>query len=198
MSQGWALAVAAAWSDSRGFYTASPAINGFGNPTRLDGSSGGQLTGPKDPLVQGGQLAPATLPIAGGGRIFMNARWQVSGSGSVRLPWGLDAAATVLGRDGNPSPFVMMQSLGLDGNRAILVTPAIDTVRLDDVWNLDARVSRTVRMARVRAQLLADLFNVLDTDTALVKDRNLRSRNFGRVHMRISPRILRLGLRLSF
>jgi hypothetical protein len=133
-----------------------------------------------------------------GGRAFMNARWQVSAAGTVQLPWGFEAAAMVAGREGNPSPYFVRQSLGLDGSRNVLVTPRIDTIRLEDLWNVDARVSRSLRIGRTRMQVMADVFNVLDADTVLSRERNLRALNFDRVTMRVSPRILRLGLRLSY
>jgi hypothetical protein len=198
LSRGWSLTVAAAWNDSRAFHTEPVPTNGFGNPTRLDGSSGGQLTAPRDPLVQGGQVAPFAQPLGSGGRTFLNARWQGSASSVIRLPWNVEAAATLTGREGGPSPYIVRQSLGLDGNRPVLVTPRVDSVRLEPLWNLDARIGRSVRIGRTKVQLLADVFNVLNADTALVKDRNLRSLNFDRVTMRVSPRILRLGLRLSY
>ena len=43
--------------------------SGFGNPTRLDGSTGGQLTAPRDPLVQGGQVAPFAQPLGSGAHV---------------------------------------------------------------------------------------------------------------------------------
>lgn len=197
MHRGWELGGTAAWNDSRAFYRGSPPTNGFGNPTRLDGATGGQLTAPRDPLVQGGQIAPATQPSTNN-RTFLNARWQVSATATVLLPWQFEATATVTGREGSPSPYIIRQSLGLDGNRSVLMTPRIDTVRLDDLWNLDARLARSVRVGPARVQLLADLFNVTNAATPLVRDRNLRSASFDRVLMRVNPRILRLGLRISY
>jgi hypothetical protein len=198
MSGGWALAVSGAWNDSRGFYTARPATNSVGNPTPLDGTTGAQLTSPKDPLVQGGQIAPFTPPFTSGARSFLNARWQLGATAAVRLPAAFEATATVLGREGAPSPYVMTHSLGLDGTRSVLMTPRIDTIRLASLWNVDVRITRSIRVGSIRVHVLGDLFNVLNADTALAKDRNLRSLNFDRVSMRVSPRILRLGLRLSY
>jgi hypothetical protein len=104
----------------------------------------------------------------------------------------------LLGREGAPSPYVVPQSLGLDGNRPILLTPEVDTVRLDDVWNLDVRLEKRYRYRATTVQLTADVFNALNGNAALLRERNLRSPSFDRVTLNVSPRILRAGLRLSF
>lgn len=199
LSDGWMFGATAAWNNSRSFYTGSRPVNSLGNPTRLDGATGGgPLSAPRDPLVNGGQVAPATLAVGGGGTVFLNARWQVSLKAAYLLPWGVEAAGSLFGRQGTPSPYVIPQRLGLDGNRTVLMSPKIDSLRLDDVWNLDVRLGKRFHYRRLTVQALADAFNVLNGNAALARERNLRSPNFGRVNMTVSPRILRLGLRLSY
>jgi hypothetical protein len=199
LSRRWMMSATAAWNDSRGFYAGPRPVNSFGNPTRLDGATGtGPLSSPVDPLVHGGQVAPATLATGGGGSIFLSARWQVALNGAYLFPWGLEVAGNLLGRQGAPSPYVIPQRLGLDGSRNVLVTPAVDSVRLDDVWNLDLRVARRFHYQKLSLQAIGDVFNVLNDDAALLRERNLLSPNFGRVNRSVSPRILRLGLRMSF
>jgi hypothetical protein len=199
LSDGWMLSASGAWNNSRAFYRTTPPLNSLGNPTRLDGSTGaGPLGGPGDPLVHGGQLAPATMPAGGGGVVFLNARWQVNLTGAYVLPRGFEAAGTLFGRQGTPSPSVIQHPLGPDGNRAVLVSPRVDSVRLDNVWNLDLRLAKRVRHRRVAVQATGDLLNVLNGRAALVRERNLGSPHFGRVDMTVSPRTLRLALRISY
>jgi hypothetical protein len=194
---GWTFGATAAWNNSRAFYPDTP-LNSVGNPTRLDGSNGAQLSGPADPVVQGGQIAPVTLAMGGGGVTFLNSRWQVSGHGVWQLPWSLEFGANLVGRQGSPSPYVVPQRLGLDGTRHVLLTPRIDTVRLDNLWQLDVRLARRLRRGRVAADIIGDLFNVLNSNAVLVRERNLRSPNFNAVRMTVSPRILRIGIRVSY
>ncbi|MBA2301054.1 MAG: TonB-dependent receptor [Acidobacteria bacterium] len=200
MSGGWMMTATAAWNNSRSFYDGQrPAVNSLGNPTRLDGASGGgPLSGPRDPLVLGGQLAPATSSNIGGGTVFLNAKWQASVKAAYLFPGGIDVAGILFARQGTPSPYVIPQRLGLDGVRTLLVSPTIDSVRLDDVWNLDIRLGKRIRFSRLTVQATGDIFNVLNGNAALVRERNLRSPNFDRVNMTVSPRILRLALRISY
>jgi hypothetical protein len=197
VSEGWMFGATAAWNNSRAFYP-DPPLNSVGNPTPLDGSNGAQLSAPADPLVQGGQVAPVTLAMGGGGVTFLNSRWQVSANGVRQLPWSLEFGANLVGRQGSPSPYMIPQRLGLDGNRNVLLTRRIDTVRLDNLWNLDVRLAKRLRRGRVAADILGDLFNVLNSNAVLVRERNLRSPNFDAVRMTVSPRILRIGVRVTY
>lgn len=47
-------------------------------------------------------------------------------------------------------------------------------------------------------QVVADLFNVMNANTVLNRQRNLDSANFDRITNNLSPRILRFGLRVGF
>jgi hypothetical protein len=136
-------------------------------------------------------VAPVTLAFGGGGTVFLNARWQVSVNGVYRLPWQLELAGNLVGRQGTPSPYMIPQRLGLDGTRSVLVTPRVDSVRLDDLWNLDLRLAKHVRQGKVSTDIIADVFNVLNSNAVLVRERNLRSANFNAVRMTVSPRIRR-------
>jgi hypothetical protein len=196
MSDRWMLGATAAWNNSRSFYPDTP-LNSVGNPTGLDGS-GAPLSAPADPLVQGGQVAPVTLALGGGGTVFLNSRWQVAVNGAFRLPWSLELGGNLVGRQGTPSPYMIPQRLGLDGTRNVLVSPRVDSVRLDHLWNLDLRLAKRVRGGKVAAEIIGDVFNALNSSAVLARERNLRSPNFNAVRMTVSPRILRLGLRVTY
>ena len=47
-------------------------------------------------------------------------------------------------------------------------------------------------------QLVADLFNVMNANTELNRQRNITSAAFGQLTQNLSPRILRFGMRLTF
>ena len=55
------------------------------------------------------------------------------------------------------------------------MTPQIDTFRYDNVWDTDLRVARTFKLRAVNLRLIGDLFNVINANTALVRNNNVLS-----------------------
>jgi hypothetical protein len=161
--------------------------NALGNPTRYESS----------PLVDGGALAPRSSG-SGSGDVFVNGQWQVNVNGAYQLPGDVEVAGRLFGRQGNPSPIFVCAPLGLDGTMRVLVSPEIDTFRFDSLWNLDLRGSKTFEYQRLNLQVIADLFNVMNANTELNRQRNANSTSYGRLTQNLSPRILRLGVRLGF
>jgi hypothetical protein len=79
------------------------------------------------------------------------------------------------------------------------VSPSLDTFRLDDIWNLDLRGTKHVQVNRVQLTLVADLFNVMNNNMALNRQRNIATpATFNRITQNLSPRILRFGVRVGF
>ena len=54
------------------------------------------------------------------------------------------------------------------------------------------------RIGRTNTQVIGDVFNVLNANTVLVRNRNIDSPSYGRITQNLSPRILRFGLRVGF
>jgi hypothetical protein len=80
----------------------------------------------------------------------------------------------------------------------VLVSPDLDAFRYDDLWNLDLRAAKSFRLARTNLEVIADLFNVLNANTELVRNRNAGSTSFDQLQQILSPRILRFGIRVGF
>jgi len=186
MSDRWMMRAGFAYNNPREFFDGTPQ-NYLGNPTRTESS----------PLVQGGQVAPRSAG-SGSGDVFVNGQWQVNINGAYMMPWGFEAAGNLFGRQGNPYPMFRAVALGQDGSTRVLVTPDIDTFRFDDIWNLDLRLSKTFNYKRFRAQLVGDLFNVLNANTVLNRQRNVASPSFNVITQNLSPRIFRVGARIGF
>ena len=70
--------------------------------------------------------------------------------------------------------------------------------RLDDVWDLDLRLAKDVRVSRANLTLGAELFNVFNSGVVLARTLDARSTVYGRADQILAPRILRLGARVSF
>lgn len=80
----------------------------------------------------------------------------------------------------------------------MLVSPSLDTFRLDDIWNLDRRGTKHVQVNRVQLTFVADLFNVMNSNMALNRQRNIATAaTFNRITQNLSPRIWRF-LRVGF
>jgi hypothetical protein len=87
---------------------------------------------------------------------------------------------------------------GLDGNLQALAQPRVDEDRYENVWDLDLRLAKQVRLGRAGLTLGAELFNVFNSGVVLRRDGNARAESFDRIDEILSPRILRLGVRLTF
>ena len=105
----------------------------------------------------------------------------------------------MFGRQGYPYPVYRTSPLGLDGSQQrVLLSSELDATRLDDLWNLDLRAAKTFRWDRANFELIADLFNVMNSNTILVRNRNAGSAAFQQAQQVLSPRILRFGVRVNF
>lgn len=184
MSDRWMARFSAAYNNATEEYGE---VNSLGNPTSLD----------TDTMKNGSQYAPRSAG-SGQGDLFINAKWQVNLNGVYQLPWEAEVAGNLFGRQGNPYPIFRQASLGLDGSNRVLVSPDLDTFRFDNTWNLDLRFAKRFSTQHVGARLEFDLFNVMNSNVELQRERNAASPNFQRLNQILSPRILRIGVRLNF
>jgi hypothetical protein len=181
----WMGRVGVAWNSPKECYTVRE--DELGNPTPTDTT----------PLSNCG---PFTVRSGGSGAgdIFVHANWQVNANALYVLPHDVTVAGNLFGRQGYPFPVYRNASLGYEGNRRVLVSPALDTFRLDNLWDLDLRVSKTFRFGTRSFEAIADLFNVMNANTELVRNRNVGSTAFQTLQQNLSPRILRFGVRFAF
>lgn len=172
--------VSVSLNDATEQYSAEGRYSLFGNPTPT-------VT---EPLVDGGPYAPQS------GTMFLNARWQVDATGTLRLPLAVDVASSIHARQGYPFiPFVQA-ALGADPLQVILLP--VDTYRYPAVRLVDLRASRRFTAGRLSATLGVDVFNLFNTDAALVRVSNAAAANYRQLTSYVSPRIARLSLRLGF
>jgi hypothetical protein len=195
LSNRWMARVGASYNDHTEDWDGAPyAVNedltggiSDGNPTRLD----------VDPLVPGGQVGSRSAG-SGSGDVFINAKWAVNANAMVQLPWNMEVAANLFGKQGTPYPIFRSLALGLDGSQRVLISNTLDDERYANLWNLDVRLAKNFKFGRTGAVLTADLFNALNSNTELVRNRNATSTQFRLLTDNLSPRILRLGMRLTF
>jgi hypothetical protein len=186
MSNRWQMRLATAYNNPREHYDMAVPVSETGSPTRSD----------IFPLIDGGQWAQRSAG-SGSGDVFVNQRWSFNVNGAYQLPWQMELAGNLFGKQGTPYPYFVNQSLGREGTVRILVNEQLDSTRFSDLWNLDLRWSKTTHFGRGNVQLIADLFNVMNGNTEITRERNAGSPNFRVLGSNLSPRILRFGVRMG-
>ena len=150
-----------------------------------------------EPLVDGGQFAPVSSASSGSGSVFVNAKWQFNADALYVAPLGIETSANVFGRQGYPFPLFRSQALGGE-SLSVLVTPAIDYFRYDNVWDTDVRAARTFKVQSLSLRVIGDVFNVFNANTVLVRNNNILSTTFNQIGQNLSPRIFRVGVVVGF
>jgi hypothetical protein len=155
----------------------------FQNPTRR-GSA---------PLIDGGQVAGLSFAPN------LSARWQVTAEALYELPRRFEVAASCWARQGFLNPYILNLPAGFDGTLDALASRSVEDHRLPDLFNLDLRVAKTVKLHGDAALVLsADLFNAFNHGTVIDRNATANSDVLGRINGIMNPRIIRLGLRLTF
>ena len=175
--------------------------NAVVNPTRTQDTAGGTLAGP---FVEGGQVIIKSYGAKTD--TFFNSKWQVSASALYQLGAGFEIAGSVLGRQGYPFVAMMRLPAGDDGRPRALATPEVDTNRFSDLWDVDLRLAKNLKLGSKMSLLIsADLFNVFNSGIVLQRARQVNAGNegglnssFNLVNELINPRVARIGLRLQF
>jgi hypothetical protein len=175
----------------------------FTDPNGKYDTNGNPTPTVTEPLVDGGQFAPATAN--GGGAYYLNAKWQVNVNGLYQAPYGVELAVNVFGRQGYPFPLYRTAStlspstaLGSDNTLNVLVTPQVDTFRYPNVWETDARLAKAITYEGVTVQLMADVFNLFNANTSLLRVNSITASNFNALSQNMTPRVVRLGLTVGF
>jgi hypothetical protein len=187
LSNRWMGRVGVSLNNAREHYSPTAMYDTNGNPTRTT----------TEPLVDGGQFAPQSSGN-GSGNVYINAKWQFNANAMYQASHGIEVAGNVFGRQGYPFPLFRTQALGADTGLPVLVTPLIDTLRYENVWDTDLRVAKTFKVHMLSVRLIGDLFNVFNANTALVRNNNVLSTSFNALAQNLSPRIFRAGLVVGF
>jgi hypothetical protein len=138
---------------------------------------------------------------AGSGKVYFNsARWQLTANLLYQLPWDVEVAGSLLGRQGYPNPIYAQLDVGsLDGVYPVLADGTeMDTERLPDLWNLDIRVAKAVKIGPTRVQLSAEVFNAFNSGTELTRINDFSADAYRRLDEILAPRIVRFGARVQF
>ncbi|MBK5256595.1 MAG: TonB-dependent receptor [Vicinamibacteria bacterium] len=185
LSNKWGGRVAISLNDWTEHFSGTPS-QGDNNPTKTDTS----------PNKDGG---PVSIVSGGSGRatFYSSFKWQVYANGIVQLPGAFDLSVQLFLRQGGIYPTEINIAAGQAGTQRALVGN-VDDARDPSLANLDFRLARNTKVGRVTISPSVELFNALNNDLVLTRARNAGSSTYGRIDEVISPRILRLGARITF
>jgi hypothetical protein len=150
-----------------------------------------------DPVLQGSGTGSGSK-----GGVYINSNWSYSVNGLYQIapdrPWGFNVAAGLNGRQGYPIPYFARASrTGIPGSTSVQIAGA-DEFRNADIHVLDARVEKEFTFSDVGLTLGVDVFNLLNESYVLQRQHRLGIATSNHVTEVLSPRIFRLGARLSF
>jgi len=128
----------------------------------------------------------------------VNAKWQLVANGLVELPAGFELGAALFGRQGFPRPILLRLPAGLDGRLPALATDRIDSQRYPDLWNLDLRLAKSIRLGSANLMVETSVFNVFNWNTEQDRFIEANSSAFNRLDELLAPRVARIGARVTF
>jgi hypothetical protein len=198
----WMGRVAFSWNAFKQAYDGVIPVNGGGGTQGgIGGPGAGRYNGNPTPTDLNSLTNDYVAAQSGGsGRatFYTSPTWQIYANALVQLPWKLDLSGAVFGRQGQIEPQYIRLSAGQDGAFNVLATPTVDAKRYSDVWDLDLRLAKNIKVGPTQITLSAEGFNLFNSGTILQAFRQVNSSEFERIDEILSPRIFRFGARLSF
>jgi hypothetical protein len=159
-------------------------------------------------IVDGSQVLQGSGAVSGSkGNVYINSTWSYSLNGLYQVapdrPWGFDLAANLTGREGYPVRYgqrIFRDTLADTPGLGIVVpvTADADRFRYPDVHTVDLRVEKDFRFSDLGLAVTADVFNALNESYVLQRQGVLGGGRGDHVLEIVSPRVFRLGARLSF
>jgi hypothetical protein len=153
------------------------------------------------PNCDGGEVIFQSTGSGAKGNVWINSKWQYSLTGVYQIPViETSFGFNLNGRQGYPDPYVYRVSAGAEGFKNLLAEPNVDTFRNSNVTELDLRLAKELRISRVGLTLSVDGFNMLNSNTILQRDLTRLNGSSAANHVTevLSPRVFRIGARLSF
>ena len=154
------------------------------------------------PNIDGGAFITATTGSGKSEIYLILPRYQITASGLYQFPWGINAAANLVTREGYGMPFfepVESADPVLPEKRVLLVDP--EKSRLPAVTSLDLRGEKSFLFGSRELVLTADLFNAFNASTVLGRQYDVTAggtTGFNQPIEIMNPRLLRFGVRLQF
>ena len=184
----------------------------FGFSTNSDTEHWSSAAGQTDPTptitnpnVNGGQVIRSSGGSGKSSIYTVLPKYQFIFAGLYQGAWGMNYGTNINNRQGyampyNYSPVATGDQLG--ANKTLLLTQGADVTayRLGAVTEFDVRIGKEIKFnSRSRVNIDFDIFNLLNNNTVLGRQYNLRTASSANTVQEIqNPRIARIGLRFNF
>ena len=159
-------------------------------------------------VVDGSEVLNGSPTVSGSkGQVFLSAGWSYNLAGLVQIAperrWGFNVGASLNGREGYPIRYVrriFRQTVVDEAGQGLYLplTSSADAFRYDDVHVLDLRVEKEIRLREAGVVFGMDVFNATNESYVLQRQGSLGRANGDFVTEVLSPRVFRLGARVSF
>jgi hypothetical protein len=157
--------------------------------------------GPGTPDIDGGLVVRQTGGSGKSNIYQILPTWQVVANGLYQAPWGINVAANMVARQGFSMQYFRNQVRTTDPtqrDKTVLLLDESGEYRLPAMTSLDLRLGKEFAIQRARLNLDLDVFNALNSATVLGREYNLRLAAGNQVREIMNPRVLRVGVRVSF
>jgi hypothetical protein len=200
LSNRWMARLGFSTNDHREYFDGPQS---FGDPTPQPVSNAGlgSVNLGTGPNQDGGLVMRLSGGSGKSGIYQVLPKYQFIATGLYQAPWGLNFGANLVNRQGFSTPYHRTQVATADplaARKNVLVVPDVGDARLPAVTSLDGRVGKEFAFNRFRLNVDLDVFNVLNTNTVLGRQFDLRPATADQVLEIMNPRVLRLGLRFNF
>ncbi|HKD11935.1 MAG TPA: hypothetical protein VKE50_07655, partial [Thermoanaerobaculia bacterium] len=148
--------------------------------------------------ANGDIVAPRAAGSGAKAGVFINSKWQFNVAGLYQLPLGFDIAANVFGRQGYPNVQWANVNPGDGLGTRSVVIGNLDSQRNPDVYNVDLRFDKNVQINPLTLTISAEVFNLTNQGTVLQRQGRQNLSSYNQILEIQSPRVLRLGARISF
>jgi hypothetical protein len=150
------------------------------------------------PFLDEAQYAPESSG-SGIGAVFTNAKWVTKLSGMYSLPWGINVSGVYNARQGYPFIQAILVTGRPRGASNVLVpTAPIGESRLASFQQVDLKVEKVLRFGTTRISGSFEVFNLLNANTVLTRERQLNSNTAGDARGILAPRVARFGLKVNW
>jgi carboxypeptidase family protein/TonB-dependent receptor-like protein len=201
LSNHWMMKGSFAWNKPTRHFT-DPST-GIQDPTSTQSNTGsaGGTTGPFSGPTE--DNSPIAVLVGGGsgakGDVFINSTWQFNVAGMYQFPLGINVAGTFLGRQGYPNLYYHQIGNPDAFSTFIRIKPfEIDQFRNPDIYTLDGRVEKEIRINRTNLVVLMEGFNLLNKGDTLQVNNRTNTATANQIREILSPRIIRFGVRFTF
>ncbi len=135
--------------------------------------------------------------------VWIQSGWQYNVNGMYQVapdrPWGFNVAANIFGREGYPLPYFLDITTSDGQSRDLLAVNEIDDIRVEDILTVDLRLDKEFAASgNVSFTVGADVFNLLNENYTMQRERGLSRGSADFLRETLSPRIWRLSARVNW